>query len=243
MDDRKFDNLTRFIGRRASRRAVVKGAAAAALAALFGRAADDDNVAEAAVYEQGGVKQRIRVYCTQAGQTCPSSSLNPTRRCCYKCGPNKKCCEAEGFACIYDSHCCNGLICRDPNLADGVNLKGCFVRGTIDYFGQCVSSGDCETNSCIGGVCCTPEQTCEGGSTCCAPDEACVQDGCCPVENICDLDAYDGQSAECCDPYSETCTYDGCCPNHLACDGQCCDGYTERCDYDPYLGYSYCAPL
>ncbi|RIK45242.1 MAG: hypothetical protein DCC58_07040 [Chloroflexi bacterium] len=239
MEDRKFDDLTRFIGRRASRRAVVKGAAAAALAAVFGRAAGGDaDVAEAAVPQQGGVKQRVKGFCNAAGQLC-KNSINPTKRCCYRCagtGKNAKCCEAEGYACTQDSHCCDGRICRDPNLFDGVNLKGCFNSGSLNYGGQCTSSSDCNGLDCVGaGICCTPEQICEGGSTCCAPDEGCVEDSCCPVENICDVNPYDGTAAQCCDPYSEVCTADGCCAYENLCGDECCDPYTEYCD--GYLGY------
>lgn len=207
MDDRKFDSLTRFIGARASRRAVVKGAAAAALAAVLGRSAGDDNVAEAAVIQQGGVKQRVRVFCNQAGQKC-KDSLNPTRRCCYRCagsGSNAKCCEAKGYACTTDSQCCDGRICRDPNLSDGVNLKGCFDSGDLPVGAECLDSAECASGGCIEGSCCAPE-------------------------NICNDDPYYPGSGQCCDPYTESCTVDGCCPYWNECYGQCCDPYSEVCD-------------
>jgi hypothetical protein len=208
MDDRKFDDLTRFIGRRASRRAVVKGAAAAALAAVFGRAAADDNTAEAAILIQGGVRQRVRVFCNQAGQKC-KNSLNPTRRCCYRCngsGSNAKCCEAEGYACVVDSDCCDGRICRDPNLTDGVNLKGCFDGGDLPVGAECLDNSECSSNACAEGACCD-------------------------VANFCDVDPYDPNAGQCCDPYTELCTSEGCCPLELECNGQCCDPYTETCDF------------
>lgn len=229
MDDRTFDDLTRFIGKRASRRAVVRGATAAALAALFGPAATGDrNNAEAMVSTQGGVKQRIRSFCNQAGQAC-KNSLNPTRRCCYRCGPGKRCCEAHGYACTQDSHCCDGRICRDPNLADGVDLKGCFVSGELEVFAECEHDSECASFNCVSGVCCTPEQTCEGGNTCCSPDEACIQDGCCPIEQVCDVDAYDGFAAACCDPYTEGCSMWGCCPLANLCGDECCKPDIEYC--------------
>lgn len=210
MDDRKFDDLTRFVGRRTSRRALVKGAAAAALAAVLGSATNDGNVAEAAVYEQGGVKQRIRVFCNQAGQLC-KNSLNPTRRCCYRCGPGNKCCEAEGYACTKDSQCCDGLICRDPDLSDGVNLKGCFAGGELNPGAECLENAECESESCIDGACCS-------------------------TESICIVDPYNPDSNECCDPDTEVCTTEhGCCPSALVCydhfsgTSECCDGYHQVC--------------
>lgn len=155
MDDRRFDDLTKFVGRRASRRAVVKGAVATALAAVFGRAAGGDDAAEAAFIQRGGVKQRVRVFCNQAGQPC-KNSLNPTRRCCYRCagsGKNARCCEAEGYACTQDGQCCDGLICRDPNLFDGVSLKGCFRRGELPSGATCLDDGECASDSCVAGAC------------------------------------------------------------------------------------------
>jgi hypothetical protein len=236
MDDRRFDDLTKFVGHRSSRRAVVKGAAAAALAAAFGRAARGDDTAEAAIYRQGGVKQRVRVYCNQAGQKCKDSK-NPTRRCCYRCNgsltnPNSRCCENEGFACINDSYCCDGRICRDPDLFDGVNLKGCFDGGDLEYGAECQESNECSDNNCLNGICCDEEHTCEYGNTCCTPDEACTEESCCPLENVCITDPYDPSSNECCDQYTEQCTNeDGCCPNALTCYNyvynttECCDGF------------------
>jgi hypothetical protein len=226
MDDRHFDDLTKFVGRRASRRAVVKGAAAAALAAVIGRATRGDNAAEAAIYQQGGVKQRVRVYCNQAGQKCKDSK-NPTRRCCFRCNgslnnANSRCCEDEGFACIQDSHCCNGLICRDPNLSDGVNLKGCFVSGELQPGSECLGGAESATS------------TCESGE-------------CCDFENACILDSYDPNNNQCCDAYVETCTNEGCCPIEQACPslfglGACCDPYTETCEFSPTFGDYFCIP-
>lgn len=165
MEDRRFDDLTKLVGRRASRRTVVKGVAAALAAAMLGRAVGD-NVAEAAVIQQGGVKQRVRAFCNQAGQPC-KNSLNPTRRCCYRCagsGKHATCCEAEGYACTQDQQCCDGLICRDPNLSDGVNLKGCFQWGDLPAGAQCIESGECATDSCVEGRC--AECTVEGAMEC-----------------------------------------------------------------------------
>ena len=73
------------------------------------------------------------------------------------------------------------------------------------------------------------------GTTCCAEDESCVQESCCPVGNVCDLDAYDATAAECCEPYIEACTVDGCCPQAQACFNTII-GFMECCD--PYIGES-----
>ena len=130
--------------------------------------------------------------------------------------PGSKCCEAEGYACTKDSQCCDGLICRDPDLADGVNLKGCFVGGELNPGAQCLDNAECASGSCNFGICCDPA-------------------------NLCVADPYDPASAECCD---QQCTDEGCCSFANACFGlngsQCCDGYLEYCQYDLPSGDYYC---
>jgi hypothetical protein len=236
VDDRKFDDLTRFIGKRASRRAIIKGAIAAGLAAAVGRGVEGENVAEAAVLTRGGVKFRVKQFCTAAGSAC-RNTINPTRRCCYRCNNStKKCCEAKGYSCRYDSDCCDGRICRDPDLTDDEVVKGCFDPGTLLFGAECIDSSECESDVCTAGTCCTEDKTCNFGygEECCGIDEECVQNACCPAANVCDLDFYDAQGPECCDPYTESCTYDGCCPIELTCGAECCDGYSEHCDTSSY---------
>lgn len=227
MDDRRFDDLTKLLGRRASRRAVFKGIATTALAAVVGRAALSEQVASAAPPTQGGVKQRVKKYCNAAGQAC-KNSLNPTRRCCYRCsgsGKQATCCEAKGYACSDDGQCCDGRICRDPNLSDGVHLKGCFDSGTLPVGAECRVDGECATGVCASGACCDPTA-------------------------VCNADPYIPGSGECCDPSSEVCTTDdGCCPFASVCYNNrygttsCCDPETQACiDVAPQSGDYRCVP-
>jgi hypothetical protein len=152
MEDRRFDALTKLVGRQVARRALVKGVAASALAAVFGRAVGD-HVAEAAVLTRGGVKFRVKQMCTAAGSPCRTTS-SPSRGCCYRCNSaTKRCCEASGYACRSDSDCCDGRICRDPDTFDDEAVRGCFDAGELPYGAQCLDGGECASGACVTGVC------------------------------------------------------------------------------------------
>src|SRR6186997_1000095 len=98
MDDRRFDDLTKLVGRRASRRTVLRAALAGAIASVFGA-----SVGEAAL---STVKTRPRL-CIQPGQPCGRPGVDPSRDCCYKCNSTTHaCCEDIGYLCSVDSDCC-----------------------------------------------------------------------------------------------------------------------------------------
>jgi hypothetical protein len=67
VDDRRFDDLTKLVGRRASRRSVIKAALAGAVASVFG-----SSVAEAAL---SPIKTRPNL-CLQPGQPCDPANVN-----------------------------------------------------------------------------------------------------------------------------------------------------------------------
>ncbi|RIK44173.1 MAG: hypothetical protein DCC58_08615, partial [Chloroflexi bacterium] len=97
MDDRRFDDLTKLVGRKASRRAVIKAAIAGAIASIFG-----SGVAQAAL---SPIKTRPKT-CIQPGQPCGRPGIDPSRDCCYKCNATtKKCCEDLNYVCTKDADC------------------------------------------------------------------------------------------------------------------------------------------
>jgi hypothetical protein len=152
MTDSRFDELTKGLGERASRRAVVKTLGALALGGLLSRTRGDSAAAQA------------RQTCARLHQDCSSSACCPHLAC-----ENGACCRPTNETCYQDSDCCTGNICRsNPSGLGGRCLPPAGVGEA------CVVDTDCATGYCdpYSLTCtdfCTPDGFyCAAGTDCCS---------------------------------------------------------------------------
>lgn len=217
--DDRFDELTKTLGKTASRRTVVKGVLAAALGGLLARAGSDN--AEAFRGRRG---------CGRVGQDC--GGTNPG--CCVglTCGDDDLCCVADNQPCIEDSDCCAGDVCRPY----GAFSYRCQAPGLVGE--QCAEDLDC-----AGGIACTAGVCCNADGDTCVADADCCSGACDPYSGTCLLSTGVpcSDDAACasgvCDSYtgacSEGCLADGAlCGNDFDCCSNACDPYTGTCLLD-----------
>jgi hypothetical protein len=172
LSDERFDQLTRLLGQRRSRRSVLKGLAAAMVASV--------GAARGALAQIGGPRCKLTTQPCSAGSECCSG---------YCDDELGTCCLPEGNVCRDDSHCCGGLTCRGQRCLP--------VGGEDDV---CDSDADCAGDLvCCGDVCVDPDTFCPGeldfvececvcldgeqcGEACCGDDEVCDEElGCVPA--------------------------------------------------------------
>ena len=162
--ERRFDDLTKVLGRHASRRTVFKAVIAATLGSVLPRFAARDEAADAA--------GNIRPACLRTGQSC-SLHDNPAHTPCCSgvCDPvTQQCRLTQNSSCLDDPDCVSGTVCR-PNPA-GLGAR-CLPPGGLGA--KCAEHDDCAsgfcdpythtcTNHCTGntGACSANAQCCSG---------------------------------------------------------------------------------
>ncbi len=158
MDDCRFDNWTRMLGKLQDRRAALKEMAGAG-AALVALARADLGLAQE-LGAEGDVGALACGFtnetCSRASQCCSGKCSNSTKRnCTKKKGKKKKCrndnvdgvcgCRDSGESCSVAASCCRG-ICSSSGTCR------CSVDGD-----RCNTSDDCcNRNPCNGGFCKEP---------------------------------------------------------------------------------------
>jgi len=151
MDDQRFDNLARVLGRGTSRRTALKGitgaAAGGALAAL-GLARGAERASAQSCGAEG-------VYCTSGGNCC--SGVCSAYYCTAPDASPASTCHDDGGPCASGGDCCSGNCdsaagsCFTPAASTGGS--NCYADG-----GVCVAGRDCCSGNCDGttGYCFTP---------------------------------------------------------------------------------------
>src|SRR3954469_703604 len=113
MSGHEFDELTRKLSGRASRRSVLKGlvgAAAAAVGGRFGRA----RAADDACSPPGGRCTAALPCCTDTPTTCINNRCCPNAQVCVDSAGNTSCCPT-GQICVGNTCCPRERVCTDPN--------------------------------------------------------------------------------------------------------------------------------
>jgi len=157
-------------------------------------------------------------------------------------------CCAGGEVCD-DGACCAPLACGDPGAECGDLDDGC---GQMLSCGSCGANAECSVDhqcECLHveceGVCCNPEETCEGGQcyycvpNClgktCGDDDGCggLCDGDCPEDQVCSGGVCVCEFAECAG---------ACCAENEACEGGQCVCVPD-CTEKPCGGADGCGGL
>lgn len=195
MEGRKFDELTRFIGRSQSRRSMLKG-----LLGIGG-------VAAAASVRPGAADART----IGARPTVPPA---PTPACQL---PMQMC----GGQCCGEGHCKDGVCC--PNATDVLCGGACCATGLCTASGACCGSGEqiCGAVCCPASTSCAingnTDYCCDAypcGYECCGEALQCCDRECCGDGAVCLSQVFAGFAEEYCCPVDLTCG-GGCC------DGAC----------------------
>lgn len=222
MQEWRFDNLTRTLGKATTRRQVLKGLAGGLAAAMVGRAAAPKPAAAATGH--CGDNKSCRNEAATAYQTCRANG--GTWWVCTQQAVTK-------FKTCWDSPCPEGQQCCGFNCVDWqTDRNNCGWCGHSCYDPHAI---------CVDGRCVCPDEfiQCEGGSgliTCCPPDTTCSTDlfgpaickqNCdpeCPICQSCD----DGQCGIATDMDGVPCG-----PNKVCCNGQCVSGTECVCEALP----------
>lgn len=166
MDGRRFDNLTRAVADRRTRRSLVR-----ALALAFSPLAPGRQIA-GAVAQTGYLGP---------GEACfDSSQCGDTRYSQMFCDDNGydydgplNCCTYQYGYCYSDEGCCGSLVCVEGSCSDPamVNLP---LGAQCFYVEQCLGNGmavDCADNGGFVSACClTGGQRCTADIDCCSPN-------------------------------------------------------------------------
>ena len=199
MDERRFDAISRVIGRQSSRRGALKAALATALGGGVA-ALGDDAMARPAM-------------CRPAGRYCTHN-----KQCCNKrCRTGKRVPIASRNICDCDAPfgMC-GKMCRD-------------LSSDVHHCGACGNQIDRETELCCDGVpTAIDEENCHACGNVCGPDDVCCEDGCkasCEPEAACANAGAVGApcttATDCC---SLACGVEGCIEPYADCSAFTSDG-------------------
>lgn len=157
MNDATFDNLTRLLGSRPSRRQVLKGIAGGGTLAVAGMTRVVENAA-AQCLEDGQA-------CT-AGTECCGGACSASLGVCVTMDE----CVADGDPCTDGSECCGGAC--SASLGVCVTMDQCVADGD-----PCTDGSECCGGACSAsmGVCVTMDgqcladgQACSAGADCCS---------------------------------------------------------------------------
>jgi len=269
MDDRRFDELTRRLASRSSRRQVLKTLGGGALGGLAGAlrlgragAAGCNADAECA---RGATCDPATGRCIRRGGNGRPANQNQTQSqsvgiaadCTSDpslCAPNETCVDGvcrprggpctRGSACTTDATCCGGEIC-DTTAGMCIGAGGPCTNNT----GVCFDSTDCCGNEgCVGGLCqrtaggCAPGAVCAVDAECCG-GQVCVNATCAQAART--AGCPEGQvrcSGTCVDIQNDEANCGACgvvCPAGQTCTGGTCLASGELCGRD---GSVICGP-
>ena len=236
MDGSRFDELTRAMALKASRRASLKSGLALLTGGLM---AGNGAIAEAR--RSSSTTTAPPAVCPEGMTDCGGECCDAGMGCCggvccsqEQCGwQSAVCCPAETAVCGAD--CCHeGQDCCDTECCDGVcyGEERCCPHGQEICDGSCCAPGQsCCGDGCCDGVCANQGQTCCAtgnvcNDSCCDGGQTCCGDGCCAGTcteqgHLC-CENVDVCNDSCC-VQGQSCCGDGCC------DGTCTNGNTTCC--------------
>jgi hypothetical protein len=230
--DQRFDDLSKALAGKHSRRSVLKaglGLAGAALAsALPGRAWADPGGNSAAahfcntVLPPGEARGRCKSTAAQGGGLFVQCGGDPTRICPQPTAPDLRCCP-PGTTCCGTSACCGaGEVCNpatqscEPACTPCPGTDGCCPPGeSCCSFGRttfcCPPNTFCCTSTGNGACCPEGSKCCIHGPnvTCCPADSACcahVLPVCCPPGQVCSPCPEGSFLPSICCPGGQACT-------------------------------------
>jgi hypothetical protein len=239
MDGTRFDDLTRFLAERRSRRSVVKamaGAIAASIASVgtaigAPRCKRVNQACQTTADCCPGPNANGNVYCAPSGnkklcKACPAESPTACNGGCVATSDDDNNCGACGTVCFGGSTCVNGS-CQCPagqhRCADG-SCQECCNDDHCDYLG-----------STVGPICC--EGTCVGSrfnvNNCGACGNVCPSDQICSTANCqcAEFGAHVGPDGTCTCIGTDCSTSDQCCESHICFLGACehCGATGQEC--------------
>jgi len=201
MDDRRFDDLTRVLGTRQSRRAALRAVVGGVMAVIAGGGgAPHVDAALTTCFAHGHACGKDRQCCSgrctpKNGCKCPASTT--------PCG-NRSCCTA--------GQVCSGGVCATP-CAGNCTGKTCGDDGCGGSCGTCIAPQTCGGGGVAGQCGCTPISSCPTGVCGSMPDGCGGIVTCAPCQpGACETSCGDGVCGPPCTPNCSgiTCGADGC---------------------------------
>ena len=226
VDGQRFDQFTRLIVTRPSRRQVFRALFGGVVAGLVGNrtpalagetcnergqlcGGSDGECCEGLFCDIDGSERCEVVVCLEQGKVCQTDG-----DCCeglfcpsdqLDCEPIPAGCAAEGEECAVDADCCDDFICPANRLVCEAPAPVCVADGDV-----CTDDSECCEGICCAGACRAIE---------CCIDEA-DPNARCPEGTACSEGVCVDVSASCGD--DSDCPDDTCCCADGSCSGDCC---------------------